>query len=465
MRHFPIFIALRDKRVLVSGAGDVAVPKLKLLMKSEAQIEVYGEEIDPEVLDWASKGKLTIQPRTIEASDLLGATLLYAANDDADLDAQVLKLGTEAGVLTNIVDNLQDSQFITPAIVDRDPVVVAIGTEGTAPVVARKIKSDIEATLPSSLGTLAKIGSAFRGRANMLPFGRIRRDFWTKFFFEKGPQALQNGGAQETEKALYDLLGETLNAPKREGHVSLVGAGPGDPDLLTRKALKLLHEADVVIHDRLVSKEVLELARREAIVIEAGKTGFGQSWKQDDINAEMIRHAKEGHQVVRLKGGDPVIFGRLDEEMDALTQADVPFNIVPGITTASAAAASLDVSLTKRGRNSTLRILTAHEMKGFVEADWKSLSKPDQVTAIYMGKKAATYLRGRLLMHGADQNTPVTAVENVSRVDQRTTLTTLMNLPDALTQADPKGPVILLYGLSPKEAASIDLNAVSTGAL
>ena len=465
MRHFPIFLDLRDARVVVSGAGEVAVAKLRLLLKTESQIDVFGTQADPVVLGWAAEGRISLADRALEADDLAGAKLLYAANDDAHEDGRVLALGKATGVLTNVVDNLNASEFITPAIVDRDPVTIAIGTEGAAPVLARKIKADLEASLPSSLGALTRIGRAFRARANMLPMGRIRRDFWSKFFFERGPEALRTGGAEAAEAALYDLLGDGLTAEKRDGRVALVGAGPGDPDLLTRRAAALLHEADVVIHDRLVSKEVLELARREAIVIEAGKTGFGQSWDQDDINAEMVKHARAGHQVVRLKGGDPVIFGRLDEEMTALGAAEVPFEVVPGITTASAAAAALNVSLTSRGRNSSLRIITAHDMKGFVEADWRELARPGGVAAIYMGKKAARFVQGRLLMHGADGATPITAVENVSRVDQRVIASTLGTFGDDLGKAAAEGPVVILYGIAPRAAAEIDLNDVLTGAL
>lgn len=465
MRHFPIFVATSDKLIVVSGAGETAVPKLRLLLKTQARIAVYGDNPEAEVLNWASEGRLSVDARPLIAEDIKGATLLYAANDDAEEDARILALGQSAGVLTNIVDNLGDSEFITPAIVDRDPVTVAIGTEGAAPVLARKIKSDVEAMLPASLGVLTRIAQAFRGRANMLPMGRVRRDFWSRFFFEKGPQALQSGGDALAEQELYALLGEGLSKGTETGRVALVGAGPGDPDLLTRRALKLLHEADVVIHDRLVSSDVLELARREAIVIEAGKTGFGQSWKQDDINAEMIRHARNGHGVVRLKGGDPAIFGRLDEEMAALREAGIAFEVVPGVTTASAAAASLKVSLTSRGRNAALRVMTAHDMNGFAEQDWRALAEPNSAAAIYMGKKAASFLRGRLLMHGALPDVPVTAIENVSRPDQRIIPTTLIDLPGALAIADPQGPVILLYGIAPQDAEILKLNQTHAGAL
>lgn len=449
MRHYPIFLDLLGRRVVVSGAGDAAVAKLRLLMKTEAKVEVFGVEPLHQIREWADAGKLILFERAVQADDIQGARLVYCANEDNVEDARVRALGDAVSVLTNVVDNLEASEFITPSIVDRDPVTVAIGTEGAAPVLGRAIKSRIEAMLPTSLGRLAQIGRAFRGRAGMLPMGRIRRSFWSAFYFDRGPIALSKSGEKGAEAELYGLLGEHLSGPVEEGSVALVGAGPGDPDLLTRKAAKFLHEADVVIHDRLVSQEVLELARREAIVIEAGKTGFGESWSQADINGEMINHAQAGHMVVRLKGGDPVIFGRLQEEIDALKAASIRFEVVPGITTASAAAASLDLSLTARQRNSSLRFLTAHDLNGFAEADWRALSKPGAVSAIYMGKRAARFLQGRLLMHGCAPDTAITAIENVSRADQRTIATTITELPDAVKQADAAGPVLLLLGLAP----------------
>jgi uroporphyrin-III C-methyltransferase/precorrin-2 dehydrogenase/sirohydrochlorin ferrochelatase len=242
-------------------------------------------------------------------------------------------------------------------------------------------------------------------------------------------------------------------AAPRRGVVHLVGAGPGDPELLTLKARRLLHEADVVIHDRLVPQAILELARREAEILEVGKTAFGPSWKQEDINALIVRRALAGDTVVRLKGGDPAVFGRLDEEVEALEAAGVPYGIVPGITSASAGAAAIGQSLTKRGRNSAFRILTGHDVDGFAEHDWRELSKPGSTAAVYMGTKAATFLRGRLMMHGAPAETPVTAVENASRPEQRVIATTLFELPQALAAAAPAGPVMILYGLAPRAAA------------
>ncbi|MEM9428258.1 MAG: siroheme synthase CysG [Pseudomonadota bacterium] len=450
MRHYPVFLDLRGRRVIVAGAGETAVAKLRLLLKTEARIVVYGAEPEADIRAWAAAGRLVLVEREIAEGDALCAALLYAAADDPEADARAQAIGRRAGALTNIVDNLEASQFITPAMVDRDPVTVAIGTEGAAPVLARKIKADLEERLPAALGQLVRFGQRFRPQATKLPQGPLRRRFWSRFYFEKGAEALKSG---TVETVLEDLLTETLTEGARPGHVSLIGTGPGDPELLTLKARRLLHEADVVIHDRLVPAEILELARREATLIDVGKTPFGPAWKQDDINALLVEHGRHGH-VVRLKSGDPGVFGRLDEEMDALDAAGIGFDIVPGITAAAAGAAALGASLTKRGRNSELRLLTGHDVDGFAEQDWRALARPGAVAGIYMGLRAARFVAGRLLMHGAAHDTPITAIENASRPDQRIIPATLRDLPERLTEAAPKGPVILFLGLAPRAAAA-----------
>ncbi|WP_349363975.1 MAG: siroheme synthase CysG [Roseitalea porphyridii] len=452
MRHFPVFVNLDGRRVIVSGAGETAVAKLRLLLKTEARIAVFGENAVLQVRQWAAEGSIVLTERPIAVGDALCAALLYAANDDPAEDARAARIGREAGALVNIVDNLDDSQFITPAIVDRDPVTVAIGTEGAAPVLARKIKADLEERLPASLGVLTRIGQAFRARAEMLGDSRKRRAFWTKFYFGAGDRALKAGGEAAVRQTLETLLTDEIERRDGPGSVVFVGAGPGDPELLTLKARNALHEADVVLHDRLVPQPILELARREAIIVETGKKGFGPAWTQDAINALMIEHAGAGARVVRLKSGDPAVFGRLEEELDALDEAGITFEIVPGITSASAAVASIGRSLTRRGRNASLRIITGHDAEGFADHDWRALARPGEAAAIYMGLKASAFLRGRLLMHGADAETPVTVVENASRADQRIVAATLGDLPETLADASITGPAVLLYGIAPRGA-------------
>ena len=461
MDHFPIFLAVQGRRIVVSGGGETALAKLRLLLKTTARITVLAEAPEEGLIALAAEGRITLIPRAFGPGDALCAALVYAANDDDAEDRRVARLARADGALVNIVDNLEDSAFITPAIVDRDPVTIAIGTEGAAPVLARAIKADLEERLPPSLGIAARIGKAFRKAADALPMGRKRRDFWAEYYFKTAPQVIEQKGETGLEPALSGLLARHLAEAPTKGRVDLVGAGPGDPELLTLKARKLLDSADVVIHDRLVAPAILELARREALLIDAGKKGFGPAMAQDEICALMVEHAARGAHVVRLKGGDPSVFGRLDEEIEALDAAGLDWSVVPGITAASAAAAHIGQSLTKRDRNSALRILTGHDMKGFAEQDWRGLARPGAVAAIYMGARGARFIQGRLMMHGADPATPVTAVENAARPDARTIATTLGRLAADLEEAAPTGPVILLHGLAPRwaEAALPRLSA------
>lgn len=457
MDHFPIFLRVHGRRIVVSGGGEAALAKLRLLMKSTGHITVFSTDPAQEIMQWADQGKLTLVKRPMAPGDTVCAALFYAADEDAQEDARTSMIARADGALVNIVDNLQDSQFITPAIVDRDPVTIAIGTEGAAPVLARAIKADLETRLPAALGPLARIGKTFRKAANALPFGRARRDFWREYYFKAGPDAI-TGGEDGVNEALNTLLADHLHRKSRPGHVHFVGGGPGDPDLLTMKARRVLDEADVVIYDRLISKPILELARREAVMIDAGKEGFGPSMKQEDINALIVEHGLTGAQVVRLKSGDATVFGRLDEEIDAVDAHSIAWSIVPGITSASAAVAEIGQSLTKRGRNASVRFLTGHDTKGFADHDWAKLAQPGQVAAIYMGKKSARFIQGRLIMHGADRHTPVTVIENASRPEQRILETTLDALPAALTAADMSGPALTFYGLAPREAAAARLH-------
>ena len=409
MDHFPIFLATAGRRIVLSGGGDAAEAKLRLLLKTTAHLTVFAPKPSETLENWAAQGKLKLVRRAMEPGDALCAVLFYAADEDATEDARTSALARADGALVNIVDNLQDSQFITPAIVDRDPVTVAIGTEGAAPVLARAIKANLEAKLPATLGPMARIGKAFRKAADALPFGRARRDFWRDYYFRTGPRAAGQGD-EALQSALENTLQDHLARTSRKGHVAFVGAGPGDPELLTLKARKALDEADVVIHDRLITPDILELARREALMIDAGKEGFGPSMTQADINRLIVEHAQTGAQVVRLKGGDATVFGRLDEELDAVTDAGIDWHIVPGITSASAAVATIGQSLTKRNRNTSVRLLTGHDMKGFADHDWKALARAGEVAAIYMGKKSARFIQGRLLMHGAVPATPGTVI-------------------------------------------------------
>ena len=455
MQHFPVFLDMSGRRVVIAGGGAAAVAKLRLLLKTPAAIAVFARAADPKIVAWAADSRLTLTRRAFAAGDSAGTALVYSAAEDAAEDARVAAIARTEGALVNIVDDLHGSDFLTPAIVDRDPVTVAIGTEGAAPVLARRIKTDLEARLPAVTGILARIGKAFRPLAEALPHGAARRAFWAEYYETAGPRAHAQGGEDSVAAALDALLAQHRTAAPGAGHVDFVGAGPGDPGLLTLNARAALDRADVVLHDRLVSSQVLDLARREALLIDAGKEGFGPSARQDDINALLLDHAARGAHVVRLKAGDPGIFGRLDEELDAVSAAGISYAVLPGITSAAAATAGIGQSLTRRGRNAEVRLITGHDVNGFADHDWRALARPGAVAAVYMGKRAARFLQGRLLLHGADPAMPVTAVENASRPDQRIVATVLACMAEDLAQAELSGPAVLLLGLAPRATAQI----------
>ncbi len=460
MKQFPIFVSVHDRSIVVSGGGETALAKLRLLLKTSAKITVYDAQPIDDVAHIAELGQIALVRRPFAAGDAVGATLFYAANDD-DIDLIHAQWARADGALANVVDNPQASDFFTPAIVDRDPVTIAIGTEGAAPVLARKIKADLEERLAPTLGRLTRIAQAFRTAADALPKGAARRAFWADYFDTRGPKAIEEGD-DAARLALDDLLVEHLGKSDRKGHVAFVSAGPGDPELLTLKARKELDRADVVIYDRLVGQGILELARREAIMIDVGKIGFGASTPQSDINSLILEHAASGAYVVRLKGGDATIFGRLDEEIDTLAGSDIGWHIVPGITSAQAAVAALGQSFTKRGRNTSFRLMTGHDVQGFADQDWRGLARAGQVAAIYMGKKAARFIQGRLLMHGANPSTPISIIENASRENQRIISSTLYDLPALFKRNDVEGPALIFLGLAPRHVETLDLSPYTT---
>ena len=396
MRHLPIFIDTRGRRIVISGGGDLAVAKLHTLVKTDARLEVFAIDANPALHRWAEDRVIELTERRIRASDLVDALLLYTANGDAAEDAKVRALALDQGVFVNVVDDLESSQFISPALVDRDPVVVAIGTEGTAPVLARLIKSKVEGLLALNLGRVARVAGTVRPAARDLLSSARKRAFWSWFFDRAGQSFLDKLSATESRRSLRQVISRISELPPQSGGVALVGAGPGDPELLTLKARKRVEQADVVLHDRLVDQRVLDLARREALVLEVGKSPGGPAWSQAAINQEMVAHAREGKAVVRLKSGDPMMFGRADEELDALEAAGVEFEVVPGISAANAAASRIGTSLTQRGRNSAITFITGQDTKGYAEQDWRALARRDATFAVYMGVRAARFLQGRV---------------------------------------------------------------------
>jgi uroporphyrin-III C-methyltransferase / precorrin-2 dehydrogenase / sirohydrochlorin ferrochelatase len=446
MKYFPIFADLEGADVLVAGGGEQAAQKVRLLRKTPARIRVVAEAANAELRGLAAKGAVRLIERGFVATDIDGALLVYAATGDRQKDEKVSAAAKERGIPVNVVDAAELSTFITPAIVDRDPVVVAIGTEGAAPVLARDIKSKLETLLPAKFGALAARAQALRD----LIHGRIadtgaRRRVWERLLLGPFRHAVLDGS---DEKADRILAAELQAAPaKARGRVALIGCGPGDPDLLTLKAVQRLQEADVLVVDRLVNPAILEYARRDAERIYVGKSPGGNSTSQAQINRILVREATAGKVVARLKGGDPLIFGRAAEEMTALQAAHIEVEVVPGITAAHACAARIQLPVTLREHVRQFSVVTGATSNGEPELDWDRLASEGSAFAIYMGVGNAPVIRGELLAAGMATETPVVIVENGTRDNERAVATTLGDLTDCLTRRGITGPAVIFVGL------------------
>ena len=450
MQYLPIHFDTRGVSILIVGGGPAAEAKLRTLLKTEAELIVVAEDISAEIARWSVQGKIRIIQRGFKANDLDGVSLVYAATEDDARNGEIADLAAARQIPANAADYKDACRFITPALVDRAPVTISIGTEGTSPALARALKADLETRLPPETGRFALKTKALREKVKaLLPDIADRQRFWARIL---GGKDLTAQLAVSPEALEQQVQAELDGRDETAGKVILVGAGPGDPDMLTTAARRALHAADVIVYDRLVSDGVMELGRREAEYIYVGKTPGEPSIKQDAINKILIEKASEGLSIVRLKSGDPLIFGRADEEIEALQAVGVPVKIIPGITSAAAAAAAINASLTTRGTNKAISLLTGHDAKGFAEQDWISLARPGGRAAVYMGVGAARFIQGRLMLHGAEVDRPVTVVENASRPNQIITYTTLQNLPDDLTAAGIKGPAILLIGYAERTA-------------
>lgn len=376
MRHFPAFFDLRGRRVLIVGGGEVALRKLSLLERAGAEITLVAPRAVPEIRARAARGALRHLAREFQPGDLDGATLVIVATSRRALNRLIAVQCDARQLPVNVVDDLEASRFLVPAIVDRDPVVVAISTGGASPVLARRIRERLEALIPARLGELAIWLAELRARSRALRTTGARRRYFERLIDGPAAQRFIDGDRDGACLIAQRLLANEAVGADAPGEVALVGAGPGDPELLTLKALRALQDADVILHDRLVSQGVLDLARRDALLVCVGKTGGGAATPQAGINAALIAHARRGLRVVRLKGGDPFIFGRGGEEMEALAGAGIPFRVVPGITAALGAAAAAGIPLTHRDHAHGVTFVTAHIGDDGVDPDWRSLAMP-----------------------------------------------------------------------------------------
>jgi uroporphyrin-III C-methyltransferase/precorrin-2 dehydrogenase/sirohydrochlorin ferrochelatase len=441
--------------VLVVGGGEAAARKVRLLSKTSARITVVAETVTEELSELAARGAIAVLPRAFLSRDLYGPRLVYAATGDGLRDRTVARAAKARGILVNVVDAPALSTFITPAIVDRDPVTVAIGTEGAAPVLARQIKTLLETLLPANLGTLARRARDLRKTvARAVADPHRRRRFWDRLLSGPFRRAVLSGAEDEACRILAAELADQHRSAQSTaaGRVTLIGCGPGDPDLLTLRAVQRLQEADVLVVDRLVDAKVLEYARRDAERILLGKSPRGPATSQAEINRLIVREARAGKVVARLKGGDPLIFGRAAEEMAACQAAGIPVEVVAGVTAAHACAARVGLPLTLRERVRQFAVVAGASAEGDPDLDWPALLAQNAAFAIYMGVGNVPLLRRQLLSAGADAATPVVIVENGTRQSERTIATTLADLTDAVARHAVVAPAVIFVGLDWTEA-------------
>jgi uroporphyrin-III C-methyltransferase / precorrin-2 dehydrogenase / sirohydrochlorin ferrochelatase len=449
-RLYPLFADLAGRRVLVVGGGAVAARKIEALLSCGAVVEVVAREPGARVEAWAAAGRLRRLGSRFGAQQLDGAWLVVAATDDAELNRAVAAAATARRIWCNVVDDAELSSFQVPAIVERLPLQIAVSSGGAAPVLARQVRERIEAVLDDALGPLAALLARFRERIRArLPALGARRRFLEGLLDGTVGDRLRQGRAAEAERQLLRELvvagGNGAGRPAR-GFVSLVGAGPGDPGLVTLKAQRRLQQADVILHDRLVPPAVLALARRDAERIETGKQAGTHHTTQAGIHALLLEHARAGRRVVRLKGGDPFVFGRGGEELEFLRAHGIDYEVVPGITAALACAAHSGVPLTHREHAQSVRFVTAHCRDSIDALDWRALAQERQTLAVYMGVAGLATLRERLLAHGRAAATPFALVENGSLPQQRVVTGRLASLPELAAAHAVASPALLILG-------------------
>ena len=447
MKTLPIFVTLADRPVLLVGGGAPAVAKARLLLKAQARLAVVAPTVKPQFEAWADEGMVTIHRRAFSPEDLEGVVLAVAASGIEDVDRAVSREAQARRLQVNVVDVPALSTFIMPAIVDRDPVVIGISTHGTAPVLARRVRAMIEALLPARTGRLARFADSYRAAVR----GAIgnpdsRRRFWEAFFDGPEAQAVVDGEEERARTGMLDKINRPSAHPTTAGSVSLVGAGPGDPDLLTLRAFRRLQDAEVIVFDDLVGPQVLDLARRDAERIYVGKRQGRHSRTQAEINALVAEHAAAGQRVVRLKGGDPFVFGRGGEEVEALTAAGHTVEVVPGITAAAGCAAIAGIPLTHRDHASAVTFISGRGREGAPDPDWTALAGGRQTVVIYMGVGAAATIAGRLIEAGRSPSTPVAVIENGTLPQQRILYSTLDGLGALVGERGVQTPSLIVIG-------------------
>lgn len=446
MDSLPLFHRIRDRRCLLVGGGEVALRKLRQLLAAGADVELVAPDIETDIRELAAQTKnLHLTERPFEPSDINGAFLVVAATNNLSLNEEISVLCQAQQKPVNVVDNPALCSVTFPAIIDRSPIQIAVTSNGKAPVLARMLRTQLESTIPAGYGKLAALAGQFRDAVKQ-HFSNInsRRKFWEDVFQGDVAELVFSGKMDEAQQRLQAQLDDSDDA--LQGEVYLVGAGPGDPDLLTFRALRLMQQADIVLYDRLVSKEVMTLVRRDATLMYVGKTAGDHPVTQENINEKLVEFAKQGKRVLRLKGGDPFIFGRGGEEIAHLRENGVPFQVVPGITAASGCASYAGIPLTHRDYAQSVRFITGHLRDGSCGFNWSELTTPNQTLVFYMGLNGLEEICKQLIAHGMSPDMPAALIEKGTTARQRVFTGNLQTLPTLVREGEARAPTLIIIG-------------------
>ena len=446
MDHLPIFINIRKKPCIVIGGGDIALRKINLLLKAQAKVDCLSPSFSRDIKNLSKDGHITLINKSFDQTDIKDYSIIIAATNDKSVNSLISSIAQVKNIPVNVVDSPELSSFIMPSIVDRSPLIIAVSSSGKAPVLSRIIRAKLETVIPSAYGILADIAGEYRQKVkDRFSTIKDRRAFWEAVFSGVIAEKVFSGRISEAKEDIQRQLDDSVEMDL--GEVYLVGAGPGDPDLLTFKALRLIQQADVVLYDRLVSKGVMELVRRDSELIYVGKKGGSdKSTRQVDINDQLVELAKSGKRVCRLKGGDPFIFGRGGEEIESLSEHGIPFQVVPGITAASGCSSYAGIPLTHRDYSQSCRFVTAHLKNGTTNLPWEEFIIDQQTIVFYMALSGANYICEKLMEYGMDKDMPIAIIEKGTMPEQKVYISSLIELPDLLEREDIHAPTLMIVG-------------------
>lgn len=445
MDFLPLFHNIKNRRCVVVGAGSIALRKIRPLLEAGAIIDIIAPDIDSRIQDLAKKHSIKVYIKPFENNDLKDACLVISATNKKKINTQVSSHAKSLNIPVNVVDQPELCTVIFPSIIDRNPILIAISSGGAAPVLVRMLRTKLESIIPSGLGRLADLARKFRPLVKKkIIDSNSRKAFWEEVFSSEIPELVYAEKNLVAEAELQKKIEDDV--PKNLGEVYLVGGGPGDPDLLTFRALRLMQKADIVLYDRLVSKEVLALVRRDAELVFVGKTAGDHPVTQENINKKLVEYAEIGNRVLRLKGGDPFIFGRGGEEIEHLRDCGIPFQVVPGITAASGCASYAGIPLTHRDYAQSVRFIAGHQKNNYLDLNWLELTAPNQTLVFYMGLNGLEIICEKLILFGMNADTPAALIEKGTTRNQKTYVSDLQGLPKMVRAAGAKAPTLIIIG-------------------